>query len=179
VKDGKRTNVYDNDIHDNNLGNFADPGTVVGIVPPGVGVLVLAADATEIHDNRISGNDSVGIAIIAYSPESMLFEMPNDPGYDIYSEGNFVHDNTYTDNGNDPDALVQLLSGNAMPTPDVIFDGCFGADKDNSDGSLSNCVGEAESVRFMDADLCGQGTGISTDASLVACTQEPLPSEIE
>lgn len=177
VKDGKRTNVYENDIHDNNVDNFADPGTVVGIVPPGVGMLILAADETEIHSNTISNNRTVGIAIIAYSSESMLFEEPNDPEYDIYSETNFVHDNTYTDNALDPDPLVLLLSGMAMPSPDVIFDGCFGADKDNADGALSNCLGEAETVNWMDADLCGQGAGIVTDASLVACDHPPLPTE--
>jgi len=177
VKDGRRTNVYENDIHDNNVDNFADAGTVVGIVPPGVGMLILAADATEVHDNQISNNRSVGVAIIAYSSESMLFEEPNDPAYDIYSETNFIHDNTYTNNGADPDPLVQLLTGMAMPAPDVIFDGCFGEDKDNTDGALSNCVGEADTVRFMDADLCGQGMGISTDTTLVACTQDPLPVE--
>jgi parallel beta-helix repeat protein len=177
VKDGKRCNVYENDVHDNNVDNFADPGTVVGIVPPGVGMLVLAADSTEIHDNTIGGNRSVGVAIITYSSESMLFEEPNDPEYDIWSEGNYVHDNTYVDNGTDPHELVLLLTASAMPGPDVIFDGCFGADKDNADGALSNCVGESPETRFMDADLCGQGMGISTDATLVACTQPSLPTE--
>lgn len=177
VKDGKRTNMYENDIHDNNTDNFADPGTVVGIVPPGVGILVLAADGNEVHDNQVSNNRSVGVGLIAYSSESGLFEPPNDPEYDIYSEGNFIHDNTYTNNGSDPDPLLSLLTGMAMPTPDIVFDGCFGADKDNTDGALSNCVAEADSVRFMDADLCGQGMGISTDVSLVACTHDPLPTE--
>lgn len=177
VKDGKRTNMYENDIHDNNTDNFADPGTVVGIVPPGVGILVLAADGNEVHDNQVANNRSVGVGLIAYSSESGLFEPPNDPEYDIYSEGNFIHDNTYTNNGSDPDPLLSLLTGMAMPTPDIVFDGCFAADKDNTDGALSNCVAEAASVRFMDADLCAQGMGISTDVSLVACSHDPLPTE--
>ncbi len=177
VKDGKRCNVYENNLHDNNVDNFADPGTVVGIVPPGVGMLVLAADATEVHDNLISNNRSVGVAVIAYSSESMLFKPPTDPEYDIYSEGNFIHDNTYTTNGADPDALVLLLTGSVNPSPDIIFDGCFGADKNNTSGALSNCVAEADTVRFMDADLCAQGMGISTDRAPVTCTQAPLPAE--
>lgn len=177
VKDGRRCNLYENDIHDNNVDNFADPGTVVGIVPPGVGVLVLAADETEIHSNTISNNRTVGVAIIAYSSESGLFEAPNDPEYDIWSETNFVHDNTYTNNATDPDVLVQALTGGAMPSPDVIFDGCFSAEKDNADGALSNCVAEADTVNWMDADLCGDGMGIVTDVSLVACSHPPLPTE--
>lgn len=177
IKDGKRTNVYENDIHDNNVDNFGDPGTVVGIVPPGVGMLVLAADSTEVHENMITNHRSVGIAIITYSMESMLFEEPNDPAYDIWSEGNYIHDNTFVDNGTDPHELVLLLTGSAMPGPDVIFDGCFAADKDNAGGELSNCVGEAAETRFIDADLCGQGMGISTDIAPVTCTQPALPTE--
>jgi parallel beta-helix repeat protein len=177
VKDGKRANVYDNDVHDNNVENFADPGTVVGIVPPGVGMLVLAADGNEIHGNTISNNDSVGVAIITYSSESGLFEPPNDPDYDIYSEGNYVHDNSFSNNGTMPDELVQLLTGGMTMTPDVIFDGCIDAMKDNADGSLSNCLAD-DGARFMNADLCGDNMGSSTDPATAACSHDPLPSEL-
>jgi parallel beta-helix repeat protein len=180
VKDGQRANVYDNDIHDNNTASFADSGTIVGKVPPGVGMLVLAADHNEIHDNRINGNRSTGIAIIAYSQELVdqgLFEAPNDPAYDTWSEGNFVHGNTFANNGQMPEPLVQLLAGNMAPTPDVIFDGCVDAAKDNTDGSLSNCLGEAASTTFMNADVCGMPTMVSTDAAAVACTHAALPMQ--
>ncbi|MBP7291975.1 MAG: right-handed parallel beta-helix repeat-containing protein [Nannocystaceae bacterium] len=177
VKDGKRANVYENDVHDNNVTNFADPGTVVGIVPPGVGMLVLAADNNEIHGNTIANNDSVGVAIIAYSEESGLFEPPNDPAYDIWSEGNYIHDNTFMGNGTMPDPLVLLLAGNMTPTPDVIIDGCIAGDKNNDDGSLSNCLGEGSSVTFMNADLCGDAMGATSDPATVACTQPALPTE--
>ena len=41
-KDGFRTNVHDNLIHDNNRENFAEDGSTVSNVPVGVGLLVLA-----------------------------------------------------------------------------------------------------------------------------------------
>ncbi|MEM9463413.1 MAG: parallel beta-helix domain-containing protein, partial [Myxococcota bacterium] len=44
IGDGKRANVYDNIVEDNNVPNFGEPGTIVELVPPGLGVLVLASD---------------------------------------------------------------------------------------------------------------------------------------
>lgn len=179
VKDGRRCNVYDNDVHDNNTPTFADPGTIVGKVPPGVGMLVLAADETEIHKNTISNNISVGVAIIGYSEPLVsngIFEAPNDPEYDTWSEGNYVHDNTFMNNGKMPDALVQVLIGNMPVSFDVVFDGCEDPDKDNADGALSNCLGETAAT-FVDADVCGSPTMTSTDVSLVACTHTSLPTD--
>ena len=180
VKDGQRTNVYENDIHDNNVGpNWGDPGTTVGKVPPGMGMLVLAADNNEIHNNTFTNNNSVGIAIIAYSEPLVnngIFEAPNDPAYDTWSEGNYVHDNTFTNNGTAPDPLVQLLIGNMPTSFDVIFDGCEDPAKDNADGSLTNCLGEPAAT-FVDADVCATASMPSTDTGPVACMHTALPTD--
>ncbi|MBC8071359.1 MAG: right-handed parallel beta-helix repeat-containing protein [Deltaproteobacteria bacterium] len=180
IKNGVRANVYDNDIYDNNTVSFADAGTVVGKVPPGTGMLLLAADRTEIHDNRLTNNLSTGIAIIGYTQELVdlgIFEAPNDPEYDVWSEGNYIHDNTFEGNGLMPDPLVQALAGNMSPTPDIIVDGCADPEKDAADPALKNCVGEAATTRFMNADVCGKPTMVSTDTEQVACTQPALPTD--
>src|SRR5262249_41190199 len=104
VGDGKRTNVYDNVVENNNVPNFGVPGPTVSLIPPGVGVLVLAADNNEIAENEVRGNASVGIAIIAYV--APLFAPPEDPDFDVYAEGNFIHDNVLEGNGTDPDDLI-------------------------------------------------------------------------
>ncbi len=176
VRDGKRANVYDNDIENNNIANFGDPGTVVGLVPPGVGVLVLASDFNEIGNNRIVGNDSAGVAIIHYY--SVLFGMVNDPQYDLYAEGNWIHDNEMQDNGNMPADLVLLLNGARNPSPSIIVDGCYDEAKDDSDGSLTNCFSDNRGeVTYLDADLCEQVGAQSEDIGPVTCTREPLPTE--
>jgi hypothetical protein len=157
------------------VANFAEAGTVVAMVPAGVGMLVLAADQTEIADNEIRGNDSVGIAVIAYVDD--LFPAPEDPEFDIYAEGNFIHDNTFENNGAMPADLILLATGNMTPGPDVLLDGCFDPAKDNTDGSLTNCLSSQDGAAFVSADLCGQSM-IVTDPAEFTCEHEPLPREL-
>jgi len=177
VKDGKRANVYENTIENNNVPNFADPGTIVGAVPAGIGVLVLAADENEIHANTIRGNVSVGVALITYDTATSLFPSYDDPSYDIYSEGNWVHDNTYEGNATMPADIIQILTMSADPSPDIIFDGCWNEAEPNTDGALTNCV-SGETANFMRADLCGQNMNmVTTELGEHACMKAPLPTE--
>jgi len=179
VKDGRRTNVFDNEIANNNVANFADKGTIVGQVPYGVGVLVLAADETEVHRNDIRDNVSLGIAVIAYADIPEIFPEFDDPEYDIYSESNWVHDNTFTNNGTMPDALVfALIEQQTTPAPDIVFDGCFDEAKPNTDGSLTNCVSGQDGVNFLQANLCGQQTAPTPELGDSACMHTPLPTEL-
>ena len=54
---------------------------------------------------------------------------------------------------------------------------CIDAMKDNADGSQSNCLAD-DGARFMNADLCGDNMGSSTDPATAACSHDPLPSEL-
>ena len=174
ILDGKRANVHDNLVENNNTVNFGDPGTTVGLIPPGLGILLVAVDNNEIWNNTVTGNKSVGVAMIAYLES--LFSPPNDPDFDIYSEGNNIHDNTISGNGEEPDQLVLVLNGNATPGPEVIVGGCFDADKDQSDAALANCFAVEES-QFFNADACQQNGGTNTDIAPFSCTQPALPTE--
>ncbi len=121
-KDGFRTKVHDNDLHDNNQANFAEPGTIVANVPPGIGMLVLAADVTEIHDNTFTNNESTSIILISYETIAVaLGEEPQpDPETDIYLSETYIHDNTFTDNGLDPHSFFLALD---TPVENVTWDG--------------------------------------------------------
>ncbi|MCA9654959.1 MAG: right-handed parallel beta-helix repeat-containing protein [Myxococcales bacterium] len=176
IGDGKRTNVYENVVENNNIPNFGEPGTAVSLIPAGIGVIVLAADDNEIWGNEIRGNASTGVVVIAYIDE--LFAPPEDPSFDIYAEGNYVHGNTFDGNGTTPHDLIVLLTGGADPPPDIIFGGCFDAAKDNGDGSLSNCVSDIGTASFMNVDVCGQGMGIDTMVETYTCTHDPLPTDL-
>jgi parallel beta-helix repeat protein len=175
IFDGKRANVHDNIVVDNNIDNFGDPGTTVGIMPPGIGIVVVAADDNEIWNNTVTGNRSVGIAVISYISE--VFGSPNDPAFDRFSEGNYVHDNTLANNAADPDALVILLNGAQTPGPEVVIDGCTDPDKDNASGALDNCFAIG-STSFYHADACNQGDGPHEDPEPYACTHPPLPTSL-
>jgi parallel beta-helix repeat protein len=173
--DGKRANVYDNVVVDNNVPNFGDEGTTVGALPYGVGILLVATDSNEVWNNEVRGNGSTGIAVVSFTTQ-LGFEDPNDPNYDIYSESNYVHDNTIEGNGTDPDDLVAVLANGMDPVPEIIHDGCFNAERDNADDSLTNCMA-SPGVSFYNADMCVQWGGAGPDVEPFTCEQPRLPTD--
>ncbi len=172
VQDGKQTVAYDNLFEDNNVPNWGVPGTAVAAVPYGVGIMIMASDFNEIRDNEIRNNDTVGVVIFGY--HDFIFEPVDDPNYDILAEGNYIHSNLFIDNGQDPDLQVLVLAGNPpLPAPEIGWDGCVDAEKDNSDGRYDTCLWENGDARFMNLALCG---GEKTeDINTVTCQHTPLP----
>lgn len=63
---GKNIKVFDNLIQSNNHFNFAPEGNIVGVVPPGTGLMILATSDVSIYENRIIDNRTAGAAIISY-----------------------------------------------------------------------------------------------------------------
>ena len=137
VKGGGENLVYDNKIEDNNIDNFGKQGTAVAKMPPGSGMIVLASNNNEIRDNTIKNNKSLGMAVVSYH----LIDAggSDDMKYDPYPEGNWLHDNTLENNGNDPTGAAQIASRMDGTAPQVTWDGRFDTNKDNSDGSKTNC----------------------------------------
>ena len=74
-------------------------------MPPGTGVMIMTADNTEVFDNTIRGNKSLGVGVT-----SLYIIYPRDTVFDLgpLPENNWIHDNTYEHNGYDPD---QSLTG--------------------------------------------------------------------
>ena len=97
---GDETRAFDNYSGYNNTPNFA-PGGVVSGVPQGVGMLQLGYDEVEVFDNTIEFNRTVGF--VAASHELLDGNIDNpDKRMDLYPEGIYVHDNTFTTNGTSP-----------------------------------------------------------------------------
>jgi parallel beta-helix repeat protein len=120
-KDGLKTLVRDNQIHDNNRLNFAEPGTIVANVPPGTGMLILAADETEVRDNTIENNESTGVLLLSMKTVELLVGPSDDPDTDPFPEQNFVHDNVFTNNGTSPKDV--LGEWGVVPLENVVWDG--------------------------------------------------------
>jgi parallel beta-helix repeat protein len=110
------TKVHDNISENNNGENFGNPGTAVALIPPGTGMLILAADHVEVYNNTIRGNKSAGLAVfnltIGFSEEEI--DVGPNP------EHNYAHDNIYDNNGYDADKFVKDLLGKGF---DIIWDG--------------------------------------------------------
>ncbi|GAB3235525.1 right-handed parallel beta-helix repeat-containing protein [Algoriphagus aestuariicola] len=161
--DGKGTKIYDNDILNNNHENFATPigegpnGNTVTMIPPGSGIILLAAKEVEIFNNRIHNNKTTGVAIASYQVTGFPAEAPN---WSPYTTDVYVHDNAYERKAlSMPDLtreLGQLVSvHNAYgpaKTQDIIYDGIW--DKAISETIDSNpmrvCIQEAgiENLHF-------------------------------
>jgi parallel beta-helix repeat protein len=106
VKQNEDNEVDHNSIHDNNKANTClEPGDDVCAVPPGTGILNVAADTNEIHDNTITGNKSFGIGVINYctgTPQACGGPLDIEPNPD----GNRIRFNDVTGNAFDPDPSV-------------------------------------------------------------------------
>lgn len=96
---GEKNIVRRNKSFGNNTDNFAPIGNIVGVVPRGTGMLVLATDQLEIYDNEIYDNDTLGLAVVNFA----LAE-PNqgDIKYDFFPEAIAIYDNVFRDNGGNP-----------------------------------------------------------------------------
>jgi parallel beta-helix repeat protein len=172
VKDGKRTLAYDNRIENNNVVNFGEPGTVVSSVPPGIGMMILASDHNELRNNTITGHRTTGIIIVEYS--DALFEPFDDQEFDIYAQGNWVHDNEFSANGTDPDSLIAGIVMGVRPVPDMLHDGCVDPDAADPKGELRNCFSNNGAGTYINIDLCGSFAMQSTDITPVTCEHAPL-----
>ena len=83
----------------NNISSFAPRGAIVGDVPSGTGMLVLASDQLEVYANKIHGNRTTGLAIVNYG---IVSTTEGDRKYDFYPEGIHVYGNAFDDNGGNP-----------------------------------------------------------------------------
>jgi parallel beta-helix repeat protein len=98
-KAGHNCIVRNNRVINNNHVNFANPNSIVANVPPGTGVMVMAADNTEVTGNEIRGNDCYGVAVFSLE---LAFEKGTAFDVGPVPENNWIHDNTYSDNGRNP-----------------------------------------------------------------------------
>ncbi len=56
--------VRGNRVHDNDMPNTS-PGGLAALVPTGSGVIVLGTDQVEVDENMVTGNRTVGIAVVS------------------------------------------------------------------------------------------------------------------
>jgi cytochrome c peroxidase len=98
--------VVNNRIRNNNLENFARPEMVVSGLPPGLGVLILSADMTEVTGNTFEGNRSFAVGLASITDFSELFAAVKNWDIPVVPENNWIHSNTYQHNGYEPDPAL-------------------------------------------------------------------------
>jgi len=114
--------VFNNEVVGNNLDNFAPAGNIVGMVPPGTGIMLMAYDDVEVFGNKIRDNGTANLGILSYLTTEKAYD---DPRYDPYCEAIHIHDNQFAGGGDQPrgqlgETLKHLTGGTF---PDIVYDG--------------------------------------------------------
>jgi parallel beta-helix repeat protein len=120
VKSSANILIQDNNIHHNNLPNFAPPGDGFEVlVPQGSGILVVGVDNAVIKDNEIANNNFVGAAVVSTLVLGSLAGLPPEAFADIEpnADGATVVNNKLVSNGSNPPA------GLPLPGVDLLWDG--------------------------------------------------------
>jgi parallel beta-helix repeat protein len=179
-KQGGYTRIFNNNIHHNNLGNFAPGGNMVATVPAGTGVIILAANHVEVFNNRIIGHKSASSVIISY----YLTEIPiTDAQYNPFPSNIYIHNNTFQRARAIPDLdttfgkLLTLKFRNNVPN--VVFDGILKPDWSDGHGNLKPeyriCVAHNNANTYANLDAGNKFRNFNRDASKVNCTLPSLP----
>lgn len=176
-KDGGNTRVYNNKIIKNNYKNFAPKGNIVGQVPPGTGILILAGNDVEIYSNDIIDNKTFGIGIASYYITEKKFE---DKEYDPYSYRIYTHENNFQRKKQIPTLKNKLgllaFMKFGRDVPDVIVDGIFDDKHFDENGNLKKefeiCI--KEKAKFANLDAANNFENLSEDITPYQCKIDPL-----
>ena len=151
---GKFVRVFQNKSFNNNTENFAPEGNIVGLVPSGTGLIIMANRNVEVFENSFDNNQTVHIAVVAGELES------GDENYDPYPKGVQIHNNQYSNVGKNPDLsrgdlspiLVDIANGDM---PDIIWDGLLPVSQllFGQPDSEKIIIEEVNETKFLDLDV--------------------------
>jgi parallel beta-helix repeat protein len=189
VQGGKNADVHDNRLDHNNQENFSEAGSILHGAAVGTGLLILAADDSQIHANHISDNHSYGVAVLSWYAVQRDDEGRADPKYDFYPEGNYVFDNDLSNNGEEPEGSAAMIAASVGETTiaNVVWDGIVDWKKYYRDGvppdpdpgwipiPNRNCF-QPGSASYMNLDLEHNGTDKSASPGDFECEQPSLPA---
>jgi parallel beta-helix repeat protein len=187
-KGGHAVRVFKNVIEANNTDNFAPQGNIVGIVPRGTGFLVMANHDVEVFENTFKDNKTVNAAVTSYLVTGIEI---TDAQYYPFPAKVFIHDNTFTGGGDDPDPtkdLGMLLAGVKPALPDetvpaMLYDGIRDPAKGDGANSMELCLKSNGTAGFGNLHLdvfdpeAPDPSVFSFDATPHDCTLPALPAQ--
>lgn len=176
VKRGGHTRVFNNLVRANNLANFAPKGNIVGKVPQGTGIILLAANHVEIFRNKIIDNRTVGTSINSYYiTENKI----RDKGYDPYPTAVSVHDNEFAKKRRKATMrgrigkLYRFKLKFGRNVPDIVFDGILDEKRNPVNGNYPGedriCISGNTNAGFANIDAANDFKNISRDAASYTC----------
>lgn len=176
---GGYVNVYNNKIYNNNLRNFAPEGNIVGTVPPGTGVMIVATSHVAIYENDIEDNRTMGAGIVSYASSGKTWD---DTTFNPYSKAVYIHDNNFdrgfglADMSNDLGKLVSVYFG--FNVPDIIYDGTIDPDVLDANGNVLEekriCIRNNGNATFANVDFPNQFQNIDEDITKYDCSHPAI-----
>lgn len=122
---GHNVRFFGNISVDNDTKNFAPEGNIVGLVPTGTGLLIMANRDVEVFNNVFSGNGTANITISSYAGsrnEGKKFDKTYLPN----PESIHIHHNTFSGSGTKPMGVrgeMMQQASRSEKLPDIIWDG--------------------------------------------------------
>ncbi|MEN8852892.1 MAG: parallel beta-helix domain-containing protein, partial [Candidatus Arcticimaribacter sp.] len=176
---GGQVNAYNNNIHDNNLTNFAVKGSIVSAVPKGAGVVIMATKDVQFHNNIVANHKTTNLSIVSYEIfaaeedeqreatvndeaqarglRAIESDYKDDKAYNPYPGRIDVRDNRFSNKHFFPtfsnDFGILWLVKNSGNIPDIAYDGIFAPGGSLQDEEHKLCIqnnGEASFV-YLDA----------------------------
>ncbi|HEX5026430.1 MAG TPA: parallel beta-helix domain-containing protein [Agriterribacter sp.] len=195
-KRGGNVKAYNNNMHDNNLRNFAKSGSFgtswgVGNAAPGSGIVILAASNIELYNNRIVNNNSSSISIASgFAVDEKAAEKMNDHYFPI-PQNIHIHNNTIEMGKEFPApayehhigkllvAIEQKLNAQdaartSKRIPFIMYDGVSTniLNKGTKINPDSICIQQPGDNVFVNADMLNMNNGAwkpSTDIAAYSC----------
>ncbi len=175
LKKGGHCKVYNNVIRDNNTKNFAPQGNIVGKVPLGTGLLLLAANNVEIYNNKIINNRTVPTGIISYY---MTENKIKDSSYYPYPTAINIHDNEYSKKRKKATMkgrlgkMYRFKLKFGKDIPDIVFDGIMDEkllvdNKYPADKRI--CVSNNKGATYANLDAGNDFKNVVRDIKEVSC----------
>jgi parallel beta-helix repeat protein len=175
-KKGGHIRVFNNQVQDNNLPNFAPKGNIVGKVPLGTGLMVLATNNVEIFNNRIINNRTAGTAIVSY----YIAEIPiKDSLYYPYPAQIYIHHNEYARKNTRTTIkgrmglMFRLKVRFGKNVPHIIYDGI---EDEKRKGNII-CISNNQQQSIGNIKAANKFKGITRDMAAYNCEgiqQQPI-----
>lgn len=173
-KKGGNVKVYNNNIHDNNYKNFASKGNIVGQVPDGTGVMILATNHVEVYDNQIINNKTLGVGIVSFLITEREF---NDKEYYPFPTAIKIYKNVFQRKAVFPTLKYKMGKLMALKfgkdVPHIIFDGIRDPKTQDENGNFKPeyqiCIYDNQNESFSDIDAKNDFKGLTRELKGFNC----------
>lgn len=150
---GHHVRFFNNKSIDNDTENFAPVGNIVGDVPTGTGLMIMANRDVEVFNNEFSGNGTTNILVSSYlgkRNEGKNFDQTYVPN----PERIHIHHNTMGRSGYKPMGKYGVIMSQAARSEtltDIVWDGVVAEGKSLADAQLS--IHNNGEVSFVNLDF--------------------------